>query len=134
MESGIVYIMGQLVGMLLAAGVTMAAIYLVRGPLERFLAALIDDPVVARLGSSFVLLLFGLRGLVAILNYITQPELQEVLGELIRLLERLAADVQWVAQVAALFFIGYAISRWGRDVRRVEGMTTGSEGPEEEDE
>lgn len=116
MESDVVYIMGQLVGMLLAAGLTMAAIVLVRGPLARFLEAVIGDATVARLGTNFVLLLFGLRGLATILGYISQPELQGILGALTGLLGQLAADVQWAAQVAALLFIGYAIGQWRRDV------------------
>ena len=108
---GLLYVMGQLVGMLIAAGVTIAAIYLVRGPLARFLAAIIEDETVVQLGVSFVVLLFGLRGLSTILNYISQPALNAILRELSTLLSQLAADVQWAGQVAALLFIGYALTR-----------------------
>lgn len=105
----LLYVMGQVIGMLIAAGVTMAAIYLVRGPLQRFLLAVVEDEAVATLGTHFVLLLFGLRGLATILNYISEPALNSILAELSALLNRLAADVQWVAQVAALLFIGYSL-------------------------
>ena len=139
MDSSLIYIMGQLVGILIAAGVTMAAIYLVRGPLERFLAALIPDEVVVRLATNFVLLLLGLRGLATILGYISQPELQAVLGALTGLLDGMAADVQWAAQVAALLFIGYAIARRWRGREPDGSVPAGMEwaemewaGPEEE--
>lgn len=104
-------LLGQVVGILIAGGLTLAVVVLLQRPVERFLLHLLDDPVVARMGTLFVVLLLSLHGLATILNYITQPQIQAILGGLSGLLLRMAEVVQWLAQVAALLFIGYALKR-----------------------
>ena len=106
-----VELLGQIVGILIAGGLTLAVVVLLQRPLERFLLHLLGDAVVARMGTLFVVLLLSLHGLATVLNYITQPQIHLILGGLSDLLLRMAGVVQWVAQVAALLFIGYAIMR-----------------------
>jgi hypothetical protein len=102
-------LLGQVVGILIAGGLTLAVVVLLQGPVERFLLHLLNDPVVARMGTLFIVVLFSLHGLAAVLDYITQPELHAILGGLSALLLRMADAVQWLVQVAALLFIGYAL-------------------------
>jgi hypothetical protein len=111
-------LLGQVVGILIAGGLTLAVVVLLQGPVERFLLHLLNDPVVARMGTLFIVVLFSLHGLATVLDYITQPELHAILGGLSALLLRMADAVQWLIQVAALLFIGYSLRRgWGnRDV------------------
>jgi hypothetical protein len=104
-------LLGQVVGILIAGGLTLGVVVLLQRPVERFLLHLLDDPVVARMGTLFVVLLLSLHGLATVLDYITQPQIHAILGGLSGLLLRMAEVIQWVAQVAALLFIGYAIMR-----------------------
>lgn len=104
-----VALLGQVVGILIAGGVTLAVVVLVQGPLERFLLYLLGDRVVARTATVFTVILFSLHGLATVLDYITQPQLHVVLAGLTGLLLRLADVLQWVVQVAALLFVGYAL-------------------------
>lgn len=104
-------LLGQVVGVLIAGGLTLAVVVLLQRPVERFLLHLLDDPVVARMGTLFVVILLSLHGLATVLDYITQPELHAILGNLSGLLLRMAGAVQWLVQVAALLFIGYALKK-----------------------
>jgi hypothetical protein len=104
-------LLGQVVGILIAGGLTLAVVVLLQRPVERFLLHLLQDPVVARTGTLFVVVLLTLHGLATVLDYITQPELHAILGGLSGLLLRMAEAVQWLVQVAALLFIGYSLKR-----------------------
>lgn len=106
-----VALLGQVVGILIAGGLTLAVVVLLQRPVERFLLHLLGDPVVARMGTLFIVVLLSLHGLATVLDYITQPELHAILGNLSGLLLRMAEAVQWLVQVAALLFIGYALKK-----------------------
>ena len=105
----VIEIMAAAIGIILALGITALVMIVVRGPLFRFLNALLDDEGVARLGVAFVILLLGLHGLRAALSFITVPELEPILTGIGILLVDLAGALQWAAGVAALLFIGYAL-------------------------
>jgi hypothetical protein len=98
-----------LLGVILAAGLTVFAISYIRRPLAAFLGLLIADEQVVKAGASFVALLIGLRGLSAVLGFITQTQLSRLLMNLSSMLQDLAGVVQWAAYIAALLFIGYSI-------------------------
>lgn len=106
-----ILLLGQVVGILIAGGLTLAVVILLQRPVERFLLHLLHDPVVARTGTLFLVVLLSLHGLATVLDYITQPELHAILGGLSGLLLRMADAVQWLGQVAALLFIGYSLRR-----------------------
>lgn len=110
----------ELVGFVLAAGLTVGVIFWVRRPLAQLLARLIRDETVAQAGTTFVLILLGLRGLSAMFGYITQPNLSQLFGGLTGLLNRLADEIQWAVWIAALLFIGYSIQGWRRAADREE--------------
>ncbi len=96
-------------GFLLAAGAAVAVIYLIRRPLKEFLERLLGDEVVARAGTTFVLILLGLRGVTAAFGFIRQPNLREFVDGVLGMLSGMADEVQWVIWIGALLFIGYAI-------------------------
>lgn len=98
-----------LAGFVLALAITAAIIWFIRAPLGRVLQVLIGDKVVAEAGSFFVLILLGLYGLRAALNYITQANLSLLFRGLTGLLVDLAGVIQWVIYIAALLFIGYSL-------------------------
>lgn len=104
-------LLGQVVGILIAGGLTLAVVVVLQRPVERFLLHLLQDPVVARMGTLFLVVLLSLHGLATVMDYITQPQIHLILGGVSGLLLRMAEVVQWLAQVAALLFVGYAILR-----------------------
>lgn len=104
-------IMAAAIGIILALGITALVSILARGPLHRFLSAVLDDEAVARLGVAFVLLLLALHGVRAALGFISLPELAPILDGIALLLLDLAGAIQWAAGVAALLFIGYSLRR-----------------------
>jgi hypothetical protein len=104
-------LLGQVVGILIAGGLTLAVVVLLQRPVERFLLHLLKDPVVARMGTLFMVVLLSLHGLATVLDFITQPQIHLILGGVSGLLLRMAEVVQWLAQVAALLFVGYALMR-----------------------
>ena len=118
--TGIFDFITGLVGVLLAAGLTVFAISYIRKPLAGFLSLLIDDEGVVKAGASFVALLIGLRGLSAVLGFITQTQLSRLLLNLSSMLQDLAGVVQWAAYIAALLFIGYSIRARRDRVDQVE--------------
>ena len=85
-----ILLLGQVVGILIAGGLTLAVVILLQRPVERFLLHLLHDPVVARTGTLFLVVLLSLHGLATVLDYITQPELHAILGGLSGLLLRMA--------------------------------------------
>lgn len=108
--------LAMLVGFILAAGITVLVAFLLEKPLRRFLTHLLGDEVVARTGTIFVLIVLGLHGLSVVVSYIPGARAREFLTKLTSLGLRLAEEVQWVAWIAALLFIGYAIrQRFGSD-------------------
>lgn len=107
----LIEIMAAAIGIILALGITALVMILARGPLHKFLSAVLDDEAVARLGVAFVLLLLGLHGLRAALGFITLAELEPILDGVGLLLLDLAGALQWAAGVAALLFIGYSLRR-----------------------
>lgn len=114
----LIELMAAAIGIILALGISALVMIVVRGPLFRFLNALLDDEGMARLGVAFVLLLLGLHGLRAALGFITVPELDPILSGIGILLLDLAGAIQWAAGVAALLFIGFSLRRLqagGRD-------------------
>jgi hypothetical protein len=104
-------LLGQVVGILIAGGLTLAVVVVLQRPVERFLLHLLQDAVVARMGTLFLVVLLSLHGLATVMDYITQPQIHLILGGVSGLLLRMAEVVQWLAQVAALLFVGYAILR-----------------------
>ena len=105
----LIQILAAAIGIILALGITALVMITVRGPLHRFLNALLDDQAVVQIGVTFVLLLLGLHGLRAILGFFTLPELEPILQGISILLLDLAGAIQWAAGVAALLFIGYSL-------------------------
>jgi hypothetical protein len=122
-------VLGFLVGFLgfiLAVVISVVVIVLVRKPLIRLLANLIGDEMVAGYGVTLVLILLGLEGLDAALGYITQTQLSQLFGGLIRLLDGLAGVIQWAIYIAALLFIAYSIRGWrGSSDQGVTGESKG---------
>ncbi len=97
------------VGFCLALVITAGVIWLIRKPLGTVLQQLIGDKAIAEAGSLFVLVLLGLYGLRAALNYITQANLSVLFSGLTGLLLDMASAIQWVIYIGALLFIGYSI-------------------------
>lgn len=101
----LVKVIGFVLTVILAGGV----IFLTNRVLSRLLHRLTGDKVIARAGTTLVLILLGLKGLNAALRYITQPELRYLHSGLMGLLNDMADVIQWLVSVAALLFIGYTL-------------------------
>lgn len=101
----LVKVIGFVLTVILAGGV----IFLTNRVLSRLLRRLTGDKVIARAGTTLVLVLLSLKGLNAALRYITQPELRYLHSGLMGLLNDMADVIQWLVSVAALLFIGYTL-------------------------
>ena len=105
------YVVGGL-GVILAIILAGVVIGFIRKPLNQFLTRVLKDETVAKFGTTFVLVLIGLRGLVAVLGSVNQEHTNFLFNNLVRQLNGMVDDIQWVIYIAALFFIGYAIQGW----------------------
>jgi len=104
----VVGILGFLLALILAA----AIIFFVRKPMTAFLTLIVKDEKVAKFGTTFLLILLGLRGFEAATDMINQMHASFFFNNITNLLRGIAGDIQWVVYIGALLFIGYAIMGW----------------------
>ncbi len=99
----------RLLGFILAAGLTVAAIYWLRKKVVSFLTEFVPNEKLVNQGTTFVMILIGLQGAIWALNYISQAQLNVLLSGLLSLATGIAGVIQWAIYIAVLFFIAYNI-------------------------
>jgi hypothetical protein len=99
----------RVVGLLLAAAITVAAIYWLRKYIVRFLTDCIPNEKLVSQGTNLILFLLGLEGVRYALGYISQAHLNTLLNGLVGLVTSLAGVIQWMVYIVVLFFIAYNI-------------------------
>jgi hypothetical protein len=105
----IIWNAARLVGFVLAAGITFAAISMLRRQIVRFLTDLIPNEKLVSQGTNLVMFLMGLEGLRYALRFINQDQLNVLFGGLVGLVSALAGVIQWTVYIAVLIFIAYNI-------------------------
>jgi hypothetical protein len=102
----------KIIGFFLTGITAGVVIFLVHRALSRLLGRLIPDEIIAQAGATLAVILLGLKGLSAVLRYITQNELRYLHNGLTGLLDDMAGVIQWVVLIVVLLFIGYTLRGW----------------------
>jgi hypothetical protein len=101
-----------LAGFFFAVAITVAVVYFARKPINSFLNHILQDEVIAKTGTTFVIILLALEGFRYTFGFITQPQVNTFFNGLSNLLNGLAGVIQWVVYIAALLFIGFSIQKF----------------------
>ncbi len=99
----------KVIGFIMVVLVSAGVIWVVYRAFAKLLNRLIGDETVARALTVLGMILLGLKGLIAALSYITQPELRYLHTGLTDLLSGMAGVVQWMVLIAVILFVGYAL-------------------------